>query len=982
MNLFYFLLIILFVSSAYSQNQVIVRLTQPPPNKLGIAELWSLELVNTTGREIRAYAVGTVSEARDGLILEATSKLFTIKPGRNVYTYRDFPNADVRYHNSRYRDIILRTGNAPSGDYTICISIRSETGDELGSDCIHQRVEIVSPPTPVFPADGDTLYEEQSPTFTWTPPTPVPQEVTYHLRIVEILGDQPPLEAMRQNPAWFEQKDIRTTSLQYPAQARKLESGKKYAWRVSALIAGESVESEVFHFVVARRRVVRPIDQAPSPRVVRPIEQAPIPSIQLLSPTEERPPTSNRPTFEWKMEPPVEGVTYTITVRELKEDVDIEAGKILFERSGIRETVFRYPPEIPPLDSFKVYSWVVSAYDRNNALIAQSNPAFFALIPPPPFCWWQFAWPVPYMIPVPKVCVGDPIGIHIVVIGGSGPITWSYSCNGPSGLCGSGSGTGSWIALPPPSSPGVYTYTVSWQRSGCPPKTQTITFYVYPNLTAQVLDYPSGTPITDLCWGDDATLNMVGLPPGCQVTWEYSTNGGITWNSLGQGNPFNTNPISGSNPLFSGLSCTGPSITLQFRGTVTNCLNLPSPWPPGCPNVKTTSLTVWCPSQAGNITASSTSGHTIQPGNKICSDKNGDGTPDYPINLTLTLNNYIGTITGWSCVSANMPTANYTINNAGTYTCAVTVQNGNCSPASTQITIIVEDPIQGNIQITQNGVPTNSPEVCWGDDKVTMTFIPTSPLPPGTILKWEYQINCSGPWIPSGVTGTTQNANDLILTPFYPPVNPCLVDKVCWRVVAQSATGTCPANIIGPVTINVVKPFDKNNPPYITPPSPSVKCPGQPVTLTVTNYTNCATGPFSFQWYLNGLPIPGATSASLNAVDPGNYTVVVYNKNKCDSIETKPVTVRDCSTKVVIEGPCTCSPGTMITLIASASSFVVPPGPKPKQCGPPYTYLWSTGATTPSITIPCPSQTTTYWVEVTNAMGCKVKAFHKVKVCK
>ena len=133
----------------------------------------------------------------------------------------------------------------------------------------------------------------------------------------------------------------------------------------------------------------------------------------------------------------------------------------------------------------------------------------------------------------------------------------------------------------------------------------------------------------------------------------------------------------------------------------------------------------------------------------------------------------------------------------------------------------------------------------------------------------------------------------------------------------------------------------------------------------------------------------GANQLALLLVWKGNVNagtklaVVVTNKNNCASAQSSnTVTVMDCITKVVIQGPCTCSAGTSITLTANASSMLDPPGPPSSPtCGGPYTYLWSTGATTQSITMPCPSQTTTLWVEVTNAMGCKTKVFHTIKKC-
>ena len=652
------------------------------------------------------------------------------------------------------------------------------------------------------------------------------------------------------------------------------------------------------------------------------------------------------------MEPILEGVTYSITVRELEEGKDIESGKILFERSDIRENVFRYPAGVPPLDTSKAYSWEISAYDKNKVLIGKAIPAVFVLPPPSPlsFCL-LFEW----NSSPKKVCLGSPMQIGYWLVGGSGPLSWSLS-NGQTG-------TTSPITISPlPTNPGTYTYTLIVTRGSCT-RTKNITFYVYPNLTASINK-------TQICKGDDAQLNIPNLPTGYTVVWDWNDNSfsgpwtGPGSGSLGQGTPKNTNPIT--------PTCVCPSVTRWFRATVTGG-NLPTPWPGACQQ-PVVSLTVWCPTVAGTITPTSST-HTIQLGNKICSGNN------YPVSINLSLTGNCGNIISWTRSPGSIPAStSQTISDQimapGTYTYTVTVRNGpaidGCAPKTAQITIIVEDPPSATLT-------SNKTEVCWGKDAIlTLSGI----TPPGATIQWQYQVNCNGPWIwaTSGVISTVQNTNELFGTSYpgvFPPTaTPCDPNKICWRAIVTSPTGICGPTTVGPLTIDV---FVPPTAPTITP-GPIVKCFGQPVMLT-SSTPACGTLPLTYQWYLNGLPV--ATGQTIPATDPGNYFVVVTNKNNCTSAQSSnTVTVMDCITKVVIQGPCTCSAGTSITLTANASSMLDPPGPPSSPtCGGPYTYLWSTGATTQSITMPCPSQTTTLWVEVTNAMGCKTKVFHTIKKC-
>ena len=242
----------LLLSSALSAQEVTVILFQPPPNQLRIADLWRVSLVNTTDEPVEIYLHGTVTERRDGLVVDAESRVFTLQPGPTQITGRELEPITVNSSNDRYREIVTRTGTAPSGEYTICVTaIEAATGAELGSDCLEHSVERFSPPVLISPVD-ETDLSEKLPVFTWTPPVPTPRTrggLTYRLRVVEILGRQTPYDALQSNPPFFERRDIRTPVLQYPPTARSFVQGRRYAWGVSAYDNNIEIgKSEVWSF--------------------------------------------------------------------------------------------------------------------------------------------------------------------------------------------------------------------------------------------------------------------------------------------------------------------------------------------------------------------------------------------------------------------------------------------------------------------------------------------------------------------------------------------------------------------------------------------------------------------------------------------------------------------------------------------------------------------------------------------------------------
>ncbi len=245
-----FALLLCIGTTATAQN-VTVILSQPPPNQLRVSDLWRVQLFNNSDEPIEVFLQGIATRVGEGQIVDAESRIFTLPPGRLAVKGSQLEPITVNQSNPKYRDIVTRTGTVPSGEYEICVFVRSAaTGEELGSDCITQIVERLSPPILIAPIDESDV-QETLPIFTWTPPVPAPagSRVSYTLRIAEILGRQTPYDALQSNPAFYEKTGIPTTTFQYPPAARSMQNNKRYAWRVTAFSSNVSLgESEVWQF--------------------------------------------------------------------------------------------------------------------------------------------------------------------------------------------------------------------------------------------------------------------------------------------------------------------------------------------------------------------------------------------------------------------------------------------------------------------------------------------------------------------------------------------------------------------------------------------------------------------------------------------------------------------------------------------------------------------------------------------------------------
>ena len=126
-------------------------------------------------------------------------------------------------------------------------------------------------------------------------------------------------------------------------------------------------------------------------------------------------------------------------------------------------------------------------------------------------------------------------------------------------------------------------------------------------------------------------------------------------------------------------------------------------------------------------------------------------------------------------------------------------------------------------------------------------------------------------------------------------------------------------------------------------------CQGSSLTLAAP------AGMTAYQWSLNGTAISGATSASYSATSAGSYTVLATNASGCSSLSAAFAVTVDALPSAVI------SAGSATTFCQGDSVVLSAPAG--------YSYLWSNGATTSSITAKTAG---TYSVVVTNASGCSV----------
>lgn len=248
--------IILFISMLVCEcsfSQVTVSLQPPLAYRFFTEDMFKLTIINPTQETYRVYLHGRSTEAVIGLVIDASCNTFDLPPGIKTVQTSDVGKVTINEKNEKYKDVITRMGQLPTGNYDICVDVvNAATNEILGTDCVTQEVLLVSQVALVYPTDAQTLLPENLyPIFTWMPPVPIAkgQSVTYKLKIVDIYGMQTGYDAMQSNPLFFSFSNIKSTSIQFPVSARHFKEGGKYAWQVEAYLDGNLLSSsEIYDF--------------------------------------------------------------------------------------------------------------------------------------------------------------------------------------------------------------------------------------------------------------------------------------------------------------------------------------------------------------------------------------------------------------------------------------------------------------------------------------------------------------------------------------------------------------------------------------------------------------------------------------------------------------------------------------------------------------------------------------------------------------
>ena len=252
--------IILLLTKSVLYAQVSVSIAQPPQSTINFNGLWNIEVINTSAEKADITLVATLGYTNNVILSTIKFNKVILPVGPSYFPSGVLPIESIKYSAHQQAGIIQQSGLLPFGNYVLCIQAFNALNGALLSDyCTEYVVEPFTPPFLLMPTD-DSKITITNPLLMWIAPSPISslKDLHYELKLVEIIGNQSPEEAISRNYALLEKKGISVNQLLYPADAHPLEINKSYAWQVKARNNNAIIgTTEVWNFTIGRDSIVR-----------------------------------------------------------------------------------------------------------------------------------------------------------------------------------------------------------------------------------------------------------------------------------------------------------------------------------------------------------------------------------------------------------------------------------------------------------------------------------------------------------------------------------------------------------------------------------------------------------------------------------------------------------------------------------------------------------------------------------------------------
>jgi hypothetical protein len=229
----------LILTANFAIAQVIINLQLPLTGLNVKSQLWNMSLTNTSSGSLSVKINMVMTDIATGQqVLSGTTNLFSLQKGTKIIQYNDVVPVNYTVLNNNYGIDASPNGFLPIGNFNVCFEVIKKAVEDvetLTEDCASVEIEPASPPYLNVPND-EAEIEDNRPLFTWLPPAPLNlfNNLSYSLKLVEILKYQSSATAIQQNFPLLGLQQISGLSVQFPFSAAPLDTGKIYAWQITA----------------------------------------------------------------------------------------------------------------------------------------------------------------------------------------------------------------------------------------------------------------------------------------------------------------------------------------------------------------------------------------------------------------------------------------------------------------------------------------------------------------------------------------------------------------------------------------------------------------------------------------------------------------------------------------------------------------------------------------------------------------------------
>lgn len=252
---FSILLISLFLNVvAFSQLSVInVNFNE---YNISPSSLAQITISNSSGAgQVRIE--GKLTNSANEVLLTTVSEPVTLSNGITVFGPHNLKFSQFNYSAVPQGEYLKSMHRLPSGAFNYCVQVIPMSGiEEMDEYCQSLDASMTEQLFLVNPYNEEVI-NTSTPILIWSHTEPfnllAPGEF-FRLKLVEVTEGQEGAEAMVVNTPIYYKNYVEKHQVQYPLDAKQLETGKNYAWQVEKVSNGNIIaNTEVWEFTIEEK---------------------------------------------------------------------------------------------------------------------------------------------------------------------------------------------------------------------------------------------------------------------------------------------------------------------------------------------------------------------------------------------------------------------------------------------------------------------------------------------------------------------------------------------------------------------------------------------------------------------------------------------------------------------------------------------------------------------------------------------------------